>query len=190
MRKNKGLVTILCAALILGGVGYMSNGFKDWNADNWRNRVIPSQSSEVVDDSSEATPTSEEPFKFELIREYDLSNYSEDDFVKEEKTMYGYDYFSWKIILDEEKGDYFEINNNEEIFSLHGDLENQPYYKIILNIKNVKEDDEVNKKYVTNISGLILLDTINRGRTHAMFQTKNSDLEELGLISVYELVDN
>lgn len=62
MRKNKGLVTILCAALILGGVGYMSNGFKDWNADNWRNRVIPSQSSEVVDDSSEATPDiSEDP---------------------------------------------------------------------------------------------------------------------------------
>lgn len=66
MRKNKGLVTILCAALILGGVGYMSNGFKDWNADNWRNRVIPSQSSEVVDDSSEATPTNQLEYTLDL----------------------------------------------------------------------------------------------------------------------------
>lgn len=72
MRKNKGLVTILCAALILGGVGYMSNGFKDWNADNWRNRVITPQSSEVVDDTSDdETPVDEDliTIQYRIVKE-------------------------------------------------------------------------------------------------------------------------
>lgn len=73
MRKNKGLVTILCAALILGGVGYMSNGFKDWNADNWRNRVITPQSSEVVDDTSDdETPVVDEDLitiQYRIVKE-------------------------------------------------------------------------------------------------------------------------
>lgn len=80
MRKNKGLVTILCAALILGGVGYMSNGFKDWNADNWRNRVIPSQSSEVVDDTSDdETPVVDEDLitvQYKVVKEITWEEFS------------------------------------------------------------------------------------------------------------------
>lgn len=191
MRKNKGLVTILCAALILGGVGYMSNGFKDWNPDDWRDKIIPSVNTSVDEDEvSIEEPTSEEPFKFELIREYDLSNYSESDFIKEEKTMYGSDYFSWKLILNEDEGDYLEINTSEDIFSLDDDLSNVPCDKIILHIEGVKELDEDNKKYVANIFGVSIMDTRDRGVTFAEFRTRVFEAEELGLISVYELLDN
>jgi hypothetical protein len=64
--KIKGAITaIIISAVVLGGVGFLSNGFQNWNLDDWKDHFIlptPSTSEDPSDTSSEEpSDTSSDP---------------------------------------------------------------------------------------------------------------------------------
>ena len=74
-RKNKTLIGFLVGALLVGGVGFLSSGYLNWNPDDWRDKIIPS-----VNTSSEEETTSE------LITEDPVIDSSSDEVSIEEPT--------------------------------------------------------------------------------------------------------
>lgn len=64
MRKNRTFIGFIIGALLVGAVGFLSSGFLTWNPDDWRDKIIPSVTSEdpvSVDDSIDTTSDVEEP---------------------------------------------------------------------------------------------------------------------------------
>ncbi len=60
-RKNKTLIGFLVGALLVGGLGFLSSGYLNWNPDDWRDKIIPSVNTSVDEDKTTSELITEDP---------------------------------------------------------------------------------------------------------------------------------
>lgn len=74
MRRKNGLLGVIMVVILTGALGWISNGFQNFDPEEWANKIRPQSSSEDPISDSEEPPSSEEPQVRQGLVTFDFVN--------------------------------------------------------------------------------------------------------------------